>query len=308
MGQRSPRRQSLITLVTALVTVLLFLNLALNRGVSEKTSAESDYYLPCQYSSFSDDTALYAEAIRVAHAEVQRRPSDVVDTPSVGIVSHHLLIRNLIAEYFEKLSKVVQPATIVLIGPNHRARGVTPIAVSALGWKTPFGTVWPGRDLMTGMIRAKLVSVNEDAFFNEHSVASLVPFLRAYFPATRLIPIIVRADADTADILRLSDWLAKNLSSDYLLLGSLDFSHYRTSDRAQHEDSVSMGILRDVQVSRWREAYVDSRKALLLILRYASFRGYNDLEIVQHTNSGILMHSPEARCTSYINCTFRTPG
>ncbi len=134
-----------------------------------------------------------------------------------------------------------------------------------------------------------------------------MPFICAYFPATRLIPIIVRADADTANILRLADWLAKNSSSDVLLLGSLDFSHYRTSDQAQHEDSVSIGILNDVRVGRWREAYVDSRKALLLILQFASLRGYGNLEIMQHTNSGILMHSPGAPCTSYINCTFRTP-
>ena len=266
------------------------------------------HYLAYQYSSFCEDTLFYREAISQAQGHTPR-PSSAFRSPvRIGIVSHHLLIRELIAEYFSLLADESDPGTIVIIGPNHRSRGKDEIAASRLTWVTPFGPVLADRSRLAGLLSAEIVRWNEDAFYDEHSIGSLVPFVRAYFPKARIIPLIVRADADSALMIRLAEWLEEHLDATDLVIGSIDFSHGMPSRQASLEDVQSLKILKSVDEARWRKVHADSRKTILLLLHLAQVLGARDFEVVHHTNSGILLGAPRDPCTSYINAIFRTSG
>ena len=263
------------------------------------------HYLEYQYSTFSENSDFFTEAILAAGERSIPTPRNH-HKPRVGVVSHHLLAKDLIADFFRRLSVECQPTTIVLIGPNHRSRGRDPIASSALSWKTPLGFVHPDHCLLEEMLQMQAVNLNEDAFYNEHSIGSLVPFVRAFFPKTRIVPLIVRPDADTTRVLEVADWLADNLRDNTLVIGSLDFSHYKTSAAAQLEDEQTLEIMRTFRYDQWSNSHVDSRKTLLLLLRLVAQRNWRELDIVHHTNSGILIDSLNEPCTSYINCLFRS--
>jgi AmmeMemoRadiSam system protein B len=272
------------------------------------------FYLRCQYSSFADDTALYAGAYRDAESSAgngekaggagvtgEERRSEMV---MAGTISHHLFIRNLIARYFTELARCVHPRTIIVIGPNHHARGHSPIAVSALRWRTPFGFVEPDSEAIRKISNTGLARVEEEGFVNEHSIGALVPFIRESFPGSRIVPVIFKKVADRKDCVKLAGVLSSLMDST-LVLASLDFSHYRKSREAEKEDATSLGVLLSLSTERVDEAFVDSRPALLTLMSLCRNTGADRIDVVQHTNSGILSHNPRAACTSYINTFIR---
>ena len=268
------------------------------------------FYLPYQYSSFADDTALYAGAYRSAERSLTikgggagpeaNRQDGGGGTIVAGTISHHLFIRNLIAEYFVELARHLHPKTIIIIGPNHHARGHSPIALSALRWRTPFGFVEPDSETIRAISVTGLASVEEEAFVNEHSIGAIVPFIRRTFPGARIVPIVFKKVADRADCVKLGRVIAR-LADSTLVLASLDFSHYKTSKEAEREDKASLAVLRSLSTERADNAFVDSKPALVTLLQFCNDLGATNVDVVVHTNSGILSHNPRVACTSYIN-------
>ena len=291
-----------IALLSVFVVSAAFI---LAHSVVNRGGTDSVHYLSCQYSTFSEDRLFYGEAIRQARGSHRSAYRGNGGRISLGIVSHHLLVKDLISSYFERLCRETRPSTIVLVGPNHRSRGTAPVAISALAWKTPFGIVQPDLEVVHALARSNLAEINEDAFYDEHSIGAVVPFLRGFLPGTRIVPVAIRSDADSAQVMQLADWLAEKITSDILVIGSMDFSHYQPSPIAIQEDEQTLAIIRDFRTDQWRRAYVDSRKTLLLLLHIAGRISSRDFEMVHHTNSGILLNKENAPCTSYINGFFR---
>ena len=282
-------------------------------GLAGDTSGRSrPFYLSCQYASFADDTALYTGAYRNAGGlagsggETGRVVGGAAGregrrgTVVAGTVSHHLFARELIARYFTELARCVHPRTIIVIGPNHHARGHSPVALSALRWRTPFGFLEPDSKTIGNISRAGLACIEEEPFVNEHSIGALVPFIRTSFPGSRIVPVIFKKAANREDCIRLAGVLS-GLMDSTLVLASLDFSHYKTSREAEREDAASLRVLRSLSTERIDEAFVDSRPALLTLMQLCKNLGATNVEVVQHTNSGILSHNPRVPCTSYIN-------
>lgn len=289
---------------------------------------ERPFYLPYQYSSFADDTALYENAYKSNRrfgeggtegwSDGSERPEadargEEKGAPTgsghvvAGTISHHLYIRDLIAQYFDRLGHLVHPRTIILMGPNHRARGHSPVALSAERWRTPFGFVEPDRRAIGMIAESGLASIEEEPFVNEHSIGALVPFIRKSFPGARIVPVIFKKVANREDCVKLGRVIA-GLTDSTLVLASLDFSHYKMSDEAEKEDSASLCVLRSCSPDRVDEAFVDSRPALATLMQVCTLLGAHDVGIVQHTNSGIISRNPRVSCTSYINALFRSPA
>jgi len=277
-----------------------------SRGFS---SREKEYLLDFQYSVMCDQPGYYEAAIREAErigsgSSVTTEP---VGVPRWGIVSHHLLIKDLIAGYFQRLAREISPQTFVIIGPNHFAEGHHRVAISSLGWKTPFGILPSDEHISSALIASGAVAVDEPAFIHEHSIGALVPFIKYYFPEAHVVPIIFRSDTDTLAAASLAGALLRCGGSGVFFLASLDFSHYKTSAVAQREDAVTLKVLEALDPAKSRNAFVDSHAAFFTVLRSCAQMGATSIEIVDHTNSGIIENLPDAGCTSYINTIFRAP-
>jgi AmmeMemoRadiSam system protein B len=264
-------------------------------------------YLNSQFSSFSDDSTLFVKALARAAKSLGADGMENARPVQAGIVSHHLFVADLIAEYFLRVAATTQPRRVILLGPNHRARGRVPIAVTQLAWKTPFGMMAPDRAMMAAMLASGVVEVNDDAFFMEHSIGALVPFVKRVFPKASIVPVVLLANTPPEACDRLSDWLVRHLNNETLVLASLDFSHYQTAAEAAREDSVTLPILARLDYESAAQAYVDSRATLRVLLRTLARIGANESEILHHTNSGWLSGLLEVPCTSYINMVWKRP-
>jgi hypothetical protein len=264
-----------------------------------KTEDLNKHYLKYQYSISSDRPDYYLSSIKK-----WRGKSIAVDTILPirwGVVSHHLLIKDLIAEYFLRLSKVVHPKTIVLIGPDHFSRSQFTMTISKLPWKTPFGLINPDNEIVRELLTSHIVKNDENAFYNEHSIGALVPFVKYYFPQAKIVTIIIRSDATNKDGQVLAEFISSLKSPDFLPIASLDFSHYKTSIVAQHEDSITIDILRHFDIGRYKDTFVDSHIALYTVMETCQKLHTFNLKIIHHTNSGIVTGKLTDPSTSYLN-------
>ena len=73
-------------------------------------------------------------------------------------------------------------------------------------------------------------------------------------------------------------------------------------------NSRLLGVLLSLATERIDEAFVDSRPAFLTLLSLSRTIGAARVEVVDHTNSGILSHNRRVGCTSYINTYIETRG
>ena len=273
---------------------------------SEKV--QRSYFLDSHYSVFSDRPGFYEEAFSAARKHIGNRrkiSSDSAGDVRWGIVSHHLLIKGLIAEFFLRLSEEVHPKTIVVIGPNHFSQGHHTIAVSRLSWITPFGAVYSNQKIVNALVDSGAASIDEDAFTREHSMGALVPFIKYFFPEASVVTIVLRADADTIEAAHLAQFLSAFAGQGVFLLASLDFSHYKKSSVAEMEDLTTLKIFRNFDSKNYRQAFVDSHASFFAVLKSCKEIGSTSIEVIDHTNSGIITNNLNAPCTSYINAFMR---
>lgn len=165
--------------------------------------------------------------------------------PLGATVSHHLFAYSYIEDTFLAL-KAARPVDVfIIMSPLHFNQGYKRVSLTDRSWKTGSGFVQADRGLV-GRLRKKLgVDLDPMAFFGEHGVSTLVPFIARHFPRARVIPIACKGE------LPLDEGLGQQLSDAilplfegagaerYFLLVSADFSHHGGEAATASRDSLS---------------------------------------------------------------------
>ena len=116
-----------------------------------------------------------------------------------------------------------------------------------------------------------------------------MPFIVQRFPSTPIIPIILKYHQKAEDIDRLITTLQSISSSSTLIIASLDFSHYLSSDIAPIKDAKMQKYIenRDYkQIEGLSNDYIDSPWTLITFLRYLELAGVTQGQMLEHTNTG----------------------
>lgn len=243
------------------------------------------------------------------YRQLKNLPSDTKPFPypvSGIVIPHHLLAGSMIAEILEQVSAQA-PKTIVLIGPNHFEKGEKLILTSLYGWKTPFGVLQPNMSFYSKLSPGKIIGVDEIVLAKEHTVSGLVTYINYFHPTTTFQPLIISHQISMSDIETFSQLLNSTADTNTLFVLSVDFSHYLNSEQANQRDEVSLKAIKDFdfeKIALFSNEYVDSPKSLLLFLKIMQLRSTKNVEVVQHTNSGILTNDPYVENTSYFTLTF----
>jgi MEMO1 family protein len=259
----------------------------------------------CHYSSSSDDPKPYLRAIekssRTASPELPAGQSI-----RAGIVTHHFLASGLMVRFFDALHSQSSPQVIVLIGPNHFHHGLANISLSSLRWKTPFGYLETDRHVIQRLKSAIDLPEDPEAFTGEHSVGVLIPFLRYYFPHSRVVPILVDINAQATRLKELRIVLAELLRDPkVLVLLSMDFSHDSVARIADSRDEQAQQTISAMDVRGVNELHVDCRRGLWLLLASLSDLGRVRVQINEHTNSAhVTGNLEQPDVTSYFTMFF----
>lgn len=246
--------------------------------------------LPIHYSYFAQKE-FYDEAYQ--YAQEQLKPS--ADKVYGGIIPHHLIVKDKIAAFFEGI-KDYEYDTVILIGPNHFDNGQSDILSSRSIWKTPYGNLRPDLILLENLN----LNIDEEPFFIEHSISSLVPFIKKSFPQAKFIPIILKVNANQEKVEQLAENIYNNTDHGRtLILASVDFSHYQPLSIADFHDLRSNAVISDFDFSRIYDLEIDSPASIYTVLKYLDLIQAQDSELLFSTNSGILFNQPDEPTTSH---------
>jgi MEMO1 family protein len=268
--------------------------------------AISDAWPRDQHFSFwSDNPQPFLDAIKnSAGHPLPTLPAG--DRVCGGILTHHFLASGLMVRFFAGLSRQSSPETIILVGPNHFHQGLANISISSLPWKTPFGILQTDRQLARQIAKAIQLPEDTEAFTGEHSVGVLIPFLKYYFPHSRVVPVLIDVNADTNRLHRLREVLSAQMKNPTtLLLLSMDFSHDSVAAIAEARDEQAQEVISSMDASKTSDLHVDCRKGLWLVLELLKEPKCDRVQINEHTNSAQLMGKPDQpNVTSYFTIYF----
>jgi AmmeMemoRadiSam system protein B len=257
------------------------------------------------FSFYSDEPRIFLNVIehyRSSQPEVCKKDGGLV---RAGIITHHFLASWMIVDFFECLALQAAPERIILIGPDHFDKGIQPITVSSFPWKTPFGEL-RADERVVAMIKSLLaLSDDVEAFSGEHSIGIIVPFIHYYFPRSLIVPIIIQKHISQYALFALTGIIEQLLDDPKtLVLLSMDFSHYQTSDEADRRDDMSKRTILSLNYKDVERLDVDCRTGLSILLSALSTTEGVAVNFRHHTNSGKIAVKKSHSVTSYFTVFF----
>ncbi len=211
------------------------------------------------------------------------QPVKVADSQVYGgIVSHHFYVETEIAKFFQSM-KNQKPKTVVIIGPNHFNAGNGDILISRFGYETPYGILQNDQKLSAKLIDGGLGRNEEKPFEMEHSISALVGFAEHTFPDTKFVPIMVKRGTSKQRLDELADFLNRELSSDSLVIASVDFSHHQNRIAADYHDRRSIAAIEGFQYDSISNLEIDSPPSIYTLLQFLEKRGAGKMAY-EHVN------------------------
>lgn len=197
---------------------------------------------------------------------------DLVAKPLAGVVNHHVLAIDLLAEFFKSLKRSRPDIkTFIILSPDHFSRGHG-ISISSLAYATPVGAIEVNQDFFESLKNLGYADGTSARLFeNEHGVGALVPFVAREFPEADIVPIFLRSDISLKQAYKLGQDLAGFKSDDTMLLLSSDMSHFLNSDVARDRDGQTLDWLENMnfdQLKKATDANTDSGSSFAVLEAY----------------------------------------
>jgi AmmeMemoRadiSam system protein B len=221
-------------------------------------------------------------------------PGDV-EGRLVGLVSPHagLHYSGPVAAYGYSLLRRHAPATVVLVGPSHRA-AFEGVAVHAGGsWETPLGEVKIDEELAQALVAADPALFDDPgAHRAEHSLEMQMPFLQRVMPGLRIVPLLMGTQSrDEVDALAAA--LARVLPGrNVVLVASSDLSHYQPSALACRLDAEVVSDVRGLDAEALmhrleaRDNVACGGGPLVAVMKAARALGADRATVLRYADSG----------------------
>lgn len=219
-----------------------------------------------------------AEFFDAAYAKAGGAPTGATS----GLVAHHLLVADKIAEVFEALASD-DVKTVVIVSPNHFGRGLYPAQVSKGAWTTPFGTVKSDVDAVDALLAADATLRHaETPFTDEHGVYGLMPFVARSFPNARVVAIVVREGLSAEAASELGESIARTLP-DAVFIASVDMTHYQDAEYTAANDAKVLDALARGDLAENLE--IDSNTSMRVLFGLNAARGTWSWHLTHHGSS-----------------------
>jgi gamma-polyglutamate biosynthesis protein CapA len=215
----------------------------------------------------------------------------------VLILPHHLVARPLIAGALEAQAKVKSPKTIVIVGPDHLGRSKGMISTTDLQWRTPYGFMHPDTGLVSELIDDYGVTLEPEVFDEEHSIAAIIPFLHKTWPKAKIVPLHVKEDLDPLVSQRIADMLADDM---VMLVASVDFSHYLSSEVSFFHDEKSINAIMGRDYTELPNLEIDSSASLRFAFDFAEQTSTEKFDLYINENSNSFFGYPIEETTGYV--------
>lgn len=226
-----------------------------------------------------------------------------------GVLPHHAVAAQIMGDFYKTLSTYERPEVIILLGPNHRALGEK-FQSGNYQFNTYNGLVETDYDLVKALYQKKTISPSTlEAFSIEHSLNIHMNYIAYYFKGVKVVPIILNTERNSDDL----DEMARTITDvcqgkNYLIISSVDFSHYLTLAQANEKDSLTQQLLLQKDQEKLvtlSNDYVDCPAAIVLLLKMLELKDDPTCQIIDHSNSETISEQTNlAETTSYFSALY----
>ncbi|MDD4990501.1 MAG: AmmeMemoRadiSam system protein B, partial [Candidatus Pacebacteria bacterium] len=285
---------TIITLTAALTAVSYFL--LLEKKDFTAVALEVEDSLIAALASPYNSKAMYDEVF-----DNLPQGQNTQETVYAGVVSHHLLAKEQIAQFYSKISSD-KIETIFLLSPDHYNHFFEPGVLaytSKAPWNTPYGELEADKDAIDELLSSDIVNSKSSAMGLEHGIYTEIPFIKKFFPNAKIVPLALNSSLQYGDFLKLGLEL-KNISQENtLLIVSSDFSHDATQDKALENDAKSIDELKNIASADIKNITSDCKQCLAVMQTYLADKdlGFNATDSLNSFD--ISGASPES-VTSYV--------
>ncbi len=228
------------------------------------------------------------------------------------VVNHHFLAGNFIAQGLCSIA-TDKKITVILLSPNHFNHGSS-VITSNYDWYTPYGVLPADKNLIQKLSENKSVSIEENPFEFEHGIYNITPFIKHSLPNATIVPIAIEDNISQEKKELLINSIQNNLPVNSIIIASLDFSHYLTSDEADKNDNQTLSIINNLDLKNIKNLNannqpnnVDSKPGFEIFLNLMSLQKANNFNLLAHSNSAKLINDLSIKeTTSYIVGYFST--
>ncbi|MFA6141722.1 MAG: AmmeMemoRadiSam system protein B [Candidatus Omnitrophota bacterium] len=250
------------------------------------------------------------ELVALIDGYIESANPQKVDGQAFAIISPHAGYRfsGPVAAYGFKAIQGRDIKTVILIGFSHR-KGFDGISIYDKGaFKTPLGEIQIDEKLAS-LIKARnsRIFYHPDAFAEENSIETEVPFIQTVFKDSKLIPIAFGTQS-YGDAVILADALADVLKyrNDYIIVASTDLSHYHPYEEANTIDKYLIKVLEN---SKGKELYDEARLGscelcgvmpVTATLLAAEKLGFDKISVLKYANSGDT-YGDKSRVVGYLS-------
>lgn len=264
---------------------------------------ETDYVLPqnnikCLYYNERD----FKQSITLADS-VKTDDRDIKG----GIVPHHLLADGMIASFFKAVS-MKKYDYVVVVAPNHKRIGSLQVNTAKGNWETPFGVLSGGEDIIGSLIDEGTAGNNRSLMEEEHSISSLVPYIKYYQPDTKIVPLLLHGNLGLENSIELGRLINRKMKDkNYLLIASVDFSHYLSVEKADKMDEITLKAIKETDlkaISRMNNDNLDSPPSVITLLAVMNENSINNMCLTGHDNSARIAHQYSTSTTGYFTMFF----
>ncbi len=236
----------------------------------------------CQYPG---DKALWNHTFNYSQAFLM--PDSM---PAAIIIPHHDICNFQQNSFYRALSEKGSPSVVVVISPDHFEQGKALIAAPKdnVMFETAEGELPLDKKILRSLSKSGFsgkVDFSDTLWIQEHGIFIHTPYIRHYFPKAKLVPLLLKplaVDSDFSTFKALSEFLARELPPDALVVASVDFSHYQIPRMTELHDHVSLNTIANFESPRNIE--VDSPESLYTLMEYCSERD-TDLPVLLHRTS-----------------------
>lgn len=186
------------------------------------------------------------------------------------ILPHHGVACNYIASLYKTIAKNKQPDIVILIGPNHPGTGPR-FQVGNFDFQTRDGVVESESDIINNLAKEDNISYAiEEVLEKEHSVGIHMNYIKQYFDNAKVVPITIGETRNNDGISQVAKAIAKEIKDkNYIIISSIDFSHYLTLEEANEKDEITRKIIEDSDVSKMlplSNDHIDSPSSYALLI------------------------------------------
>lgn len=212
---------------------------------------------------------------------------EIGSTTISGLIApHHDIAADYTAELFQKVSRR-NIKRVLIIGPNHENSGAGDIITGDFSYRYLGEEVNFDKVLIDKMLKDRIAILDNNKLSTEHSISALVPFINYYFKDAKIVPLIISNRVSLNQSIKLGQYLATYLDEETLIIASIDFSHYLSTEQANDNDVITRAALlsRDYnKIFSLNSDYLDSPAALVAVLSATYKHEASQIQIIRQAN------------------------